>query len=85
MRTYKIEIRTKDTRKKVATFHEFDQLLDPELNKLSEWIEEKQKIMDETWLKQLNQKNLELEAEDSLKWHCATVSVKSLEITCCLK
>ena len=31
--------------------------------------------MDETWLKELNQRNLELEGEDSSKWDCATVSV----------
>ena len=77
MRTYKIGIRTKDLRIKVAIFHEFYQSLDPESNKLSEQIEEKQKIMDETWLKELNQRNLELEGEDSSKWDCATVSVSS--------
>ena len=33
--------------------------------------------MDETWLKELNQRNLELEGEDSSKWDCATVSVSS--------
>ena len=33
--------------------------------------------MDETWLKELNQRNLELEGEDSAKWDCATVSVSS--------
>ena len=48
-----------------------------ESNKLSGWIEEKLKIMDETWLKELNQRNLELEGEDSSKWDCATVSVSS--------
>ena len=31
--------------------------------------------MDETWLTELNQRNLELEGEDSSKWDCATVSV----------
>ena len=31
--------------------------------------------MDETWLKELNQRNLELEGEDSSKWDFATVSV----------
>ena len=35
------------------------------------------KIMDETWLKELNQRNLELEGEDSSKWDCATVSISS--------
>ena len=34
--------------------------------------------MDETWLKELNQINHELEGEDSSKWDCATVSVSSL-------
>ena len=33
--------------------------------------------MDETWLKELNQRNLELEGEDSAKWDGATVSVSS--------
>ena len=33
--------------------------------------------MDETWLKELNQRNLELEGEDSSKWDCASVSVSS--------
>ena len=33
--------------------------------------------MDETWLKELNQRNLELEGEDSSKWDCAIVSVSS--------
>ena len=33
--------------------------------------------MDETWLKELNQRNLELEGEDSATWDCATVSVSS--------
>ncbi len=31
--------------------------------------------MDETWLKVLNPRNLELEGEDSAKWDFATVSV----------
>ena len=48
-----------------------------ESNKLSVLIEEKLKIMDETWLKELNQRNLELEGEDSSKWDCVTVSVSS--------
>ena len=61
----------------MATFAEFYQSLDPESNKLSGWIQEKLKIMDETWLKELNQRNLELEGEDSSKWDCATVSVSS--------
>ena len=33
--------------------------------------------MDETWLKELNQRNLELEGDDSSKWDCATVSLSS--------
>ena len=33
--------------------------------------------MDETWLKELNQRNLELEGEDSSQWDCAIVSVSS--------
>ena len=33
--------------------------------------------MDETWLKELNQRNLELEGEDSSRWDCVTVSVSS--------
>ena len=33
--------------------------------------------MDETWLKELNQRNLEFEGEDSSKWDCVTVSVSS--------
>ena len=32
--------------------------------------------MDETWLKELNKRNLALE-EDSSKWDCATVSISS--------
>ena len=48
-----------------------------ESNKISGWIEEKLKIMDETWLKELNQRNLELEGQDSSKRDCITVSVSS--------
>ena len=48
-----------------------------ESNKLSYWIEEKLKIMDETWLKELNERNLQLEGEDSSKWDYAIVSVSS--------
>ena len=33
--------------------------------------------MDETWLKELNQRNLPLEGEDSSKWNVATVSISS--------
>ena len=58
-------------------FNEFYQLLDTESIKLFYWIEEKERIMDETWLKELNQWNLELEGEDSSKWNCVTVSVPS--------
>ena len=61
----------------MGTFDEFYQSLDPESNKLSGWIEQKLKIMDETWLKELNQRNLEIEREDSSTCDCATVSVSS--------
>ena len=61
----------------MAIFDEFYQSLDPESNKLNGCIEEKLKIMDETWLKELNQRNLELEGEDSSKWDCVTVFVSS--------
>tara|TARA_Y100001968_G_scaffold294248_1_gene300686 strand:- start:133 stop:495 length:363 start_codon:yes stop_codon:yes gene_type:complete len=33
--------------------------------------------MDETWLKELNQRNLSLEGEDSSKWDFAIVSISS--------
>ena len=33
--------------------------------------------MDETWLKELNKRNLELEEKNSSKWDCVTVSVSS--------
>ena len=33
--------------------------------------------MDETWLKELNQRNLELEGQDTSKRDCVTVSVSS--------
>ena len=33
--------------------------------------------MDEIWLKELNQRNLELKGEDSSRWDCVTVSVSS--------
>ena len=33
--------------------------------------------MDETWLKELNKRNLALEGEDSSKWDFATVSISS--------
>ena len=46
-----------------------------ESNKISGWIEEKLKIMDETWLKELNHRNLLLEGVDSAKWNFATVFV----------
>tara|TARA_B100000212_G_C26990423_1_gene370499 strand:+ start:147 stop:266 length:120 start_codon:yes stop_codon:yes gene_type:complete len=39
----------------VGGFNEFYQLLDTESIKLFYWIEEKERIMDETWLKELNQ------------------------------
>ena len=63
--------------KKWGGFNEFYQLLDTESIKLFYWIVEKERIMDETWLKELNQWNLELEGEDSSKWNCVTVSVPS--------
>ena len=44
-------------------------------NKLSGWIQEKLKIMDETWLKELNKRNLAVEREDSSKWDVAIVSL----------
>ena len=34
-------------------------------------------IVDETWLKELNKKNLPIAGEDSSKWNFATVSVSS--------
>ena len=37
--------------------------------------------MDETWLKELNQRNLELEGEDSSKWNFANVYVSSSVLT----
>ena len=46
-----------------------------ESNKLSGWIAEGFEIMDETWLQELNQRNLEVEGEDSSQWDLATVSV----------
>ena len=35
------------------------------------------KIMDETWLKELNQRNLMLQEDDSSKWNFATVTISS--------
>ena len=35
------------------------------------------KIVDETWLKELNKRNLPIAGEDSSKWNFATVSVSS--------
>ena len=61
----------------MGIFDEFYQLLDTESIKIFNWIEEKERIMDETWLKELNQRNLELEGEDSSKRDCVTVSVSS--------
>ena len=40
-------------------------------------VEEKFKIMDETWLKALNKRNLLIDEEENSKWDCATVSVSS--------
>ena len=48
-----------------------------ESNKLFGWVEEKLKIMDETWLKELNKRNLSMEVEDSFKFDYVTVSVSS--------
>ena len=48
-----------------------------ESNKLSRWIEGDLKIMDETWLKDLNERNHGVEGEDSSKWDVATVSLSS--------
>tara|TARA_B100000579_G_scaffold391220_1_gene366268 strand:- start:147 stop:518 length:372 start_codon:yes stop_codon:yes gene_type:complete len=35
------------------------------------------KIMDETWLKELNQRNLMYQEDDSSKWNFATVTISS--------
>ena len=47
MRTYKIGTRTKDPRIKSGDLHEFYQSLDPESNKISEWIEKNRRL----WMK----------------------------------
>ena len=41
------------------------------------WIAGELKIMDETWLKELNERNHAVEGEDSSKWDLATVSLSS--------
>ena len=41
------------------------------------WIAGELKIMDETWLKELNERNHSVEGEDSSKWDLATVSLSS--------
>ena len=46
-------------------------------NKLSELIEGELKIVNETWLNELNTRNLAVEGEDISKWDFATVSVSS--------
>ena len=35
------------------------------------------KIMDESWLQELNQRNLEMQGENSCKWNFATIYVSS--------
>ena len=52
-----------------------------ESNTISRWIEGELKIMDETWLKDLNERNHAVEGEDSSKWDFATVSVSSSVLT----
>ena len=44
-----------------------------ESNKLSMWVEGELKIMDETWLQDLNERNHAMEGEDSTKWDFAYV------------
>ena len=46
-------------------------------NKLSELIEGELKIVNETWLNELNTRNLAVEGEDISTWDFATVSVSS--------
>ena len=41
------------------------------------WIAGELKIMDENWLKELNERNHAVEGEDSSKWDLATVSLSS--------
>ena len=48
-----------------------------ESNKLALCIEGELKIVDETWLKELNQRNLVVEGEDISRWDFAIVSVSS--------
>ena len=48
-----------------------------ESNKLSRLIAGELKIMDENWLKELNERNHAVEGEDSSKWDFATVSLSS--------
>ncbi len=45
-----------------------------QINSLSD-IEGELKIVDETWLKELNTRNLALRGEDNSKWDFATISV----------
>ena len=40
-------------------------------------FEEKSKVMDEIWLKELNNRNLAVRGEDTSKWDFVTVSVSS--------
>ena len=47
-----------------------------ESNKLWVWIQEELKIMNETWLKELNKRNQMVEGEYS-DWYLATISVSS--------
>ena len=46
-------------------------------NKISELIEGELKIVNETWLNELNTRNLAVEGEDISTWDFATVSVSS--------
>ena len=47
------------------------------LNQISGWSSEELKIMDESWLKELNKRNLPMEGKDYSKWKVATVSLSS--------
>tara|TARA_Y100001968_G_C19292092_1_gene684720 strand:+ start:83 stop:493 length:411 start_codon:yes stop_codon:yes gene_type:complete len=48
-----------------------------ESHKLSYMLKGGFKIVDETWLKELNQRNLTVDGEDGSKWDFATVSLSS--------
>ena len=49
----------------------------PQSNKVFETIEGELNIVDETWLQELNKRNLSLEAENSAKWDFAIVFVSA--------